>query len=111
MDLIVHVHSATVAECEAGIAAANAVFAAAGCTPLEAAQGFFDRDCWDDCGFPDPAPSPETFMHADAWMSAEEAALEACCRGWPAIPSGSYLELVMEKPKWLEDVIVSQRPH
>ena len=71
-----------------GVAAAQAVFAAAGTTPAKAARGLFSRDSWDDQGFPQEAePTEAEFQAAAVWEDADSAAAKACCANWPAAPS------------------------
>jgi hypothetical protein len=64
------------------IPAAVKVFAATGLTPQQAAQANFDRECWDNDGFPDPAPT-EALEIADVWEAAATAAQQALSRRWP----------------------------
>lgn len=92
--LVLHVDGASDADLARGLAAAHAVFTAAGITPAKGARGLFNRERWDVQGFPEDAePSPEDLDAASAWDDADRAAAQACCAGWPAAPESAGLEL------------------
>lgn len=38
-------------------------------------------------------PTPEDLELARAWTGAQRVAIDACCKGWPEIPSGWKLSL------------------
>ena len=86
LTLVVEVDGATSEEIARGHAAAQRVFDEGGITPLQAAQGWFDRDGWDDAGFHEPSPSDETLQRTKVWDEADTAALVARCAGWPNSP-------------------------
>jgi hypothetical protein len=77
-----------------GLRAAIALFDKAGVSAMEAAYATFRREGWDVAGF-DPAaePSAAEMKTAALWDNAEEAAIAACCAGWPALPTGATLSL------------------
>jgi hypothetical protein len=79
--LVVRAEGATADVIAQGVAAAQRVFDDAGVTPWQAAIAWFNRDGWDIKNFPEPAPSRETFRHAEVWDDAEAAARDACCTG------------------------------
>lgn len=58
--LAIHIEGASPDELLRGGAAAQAVFDAAGVTPAQAARSLFNRDGWDDRGFPEEAQPTET---------------------------------------------------
>ena len=63
-----------------GIAAAMAVFEAAGVTPEEGADGISAREWWDINGFPEECSyyGEQEELWASVWDEAEAAALRAC---------------------------------
>lgn len=79
MKLTIIIDGATDEELARGHAAAMAVFAAAGVTPLEAATACFKQE--DESDDPPPLTAPECDA-AEAWRSAAYAAAEAACDGW-----------------------------
>ena len=79
--LVVTAKGATDAVIAQGRAAAQRVFDDAGVTPWQAAIAWFNRDGWEIKDFPEPAPSRETFRHAEVWEDAEAAARDVCCTG------------------------------
>ena len=84
MELRLNVESATHQEIERGIAAAEAVFARAGITALQGAEGLFALEGWDIKGFPeDDKPTEDDDRAATVWLEADEAAAAACCADWP----------------------------
>lgn len=97
MQLVMDVEGASPEELARGLAAAQAVFAAAAVTPYEAARGFFDRKSWDDQGFPEETmPSDKAMDAADAWEDAQHAADKACCRRWSAVPTTAQVALTFD---------------
>lgn len=69
---------ATEGQRERALAAAAAVFTAAGCTPAAAAFGSMAREQWDVAGFPeDDAPTEQEQVAAGAWDDASVAAANA----------------------------------
>jgi hypothetical protein len=98
MPLLLDVEGATGDQLAWGIAAASVVFAFAGVTPNAAAAANFNRSGWDDDGFPEEGQlSDEELRAAAVWDRAEQAAIEACCAGWPEMPQGAYLVLEEEE--------------
>lgn len=81
------------------IPAAVKVLAAAGLTPQQAAQASFDRECWDNAGFPEPAPT-EALKMADVWEHAATAAQQALSREWPErAPKWQWVHLTLDEGK------------
>lgn len=74
---------ATSADIERGVAAAQAVFSAAGLTPEHCSAQMDALAAGDDYGERGVA----------TWQAAEAAALQACCQGWQRIPDSAGLEL------------------
>ena len=71
-----------------------------GMNPVDAANGFFAMESWDDAGFPDDgddAMTEEEGRGADIWLEATKAAVKACCSTWtdPPMPFTDSLELVL----------------
>mgnify|MGYP001089111947 CR=1 FL=1 len=84
MDLLMDAKGAAPEEKRRGVDAAMAVLDRAGMTADEAASGAFAVEGWDDMGFPpDREPSEAEYKAADVWYEASNAALDACCAGWP----------------------------
>lgn len=84
MDIFVDARGATPEEKQRGLAAARAVIERSGLTAEEAAEGSFAVEGWDDMGFPpDQEPSEDEYAAADIWWAASNAAIKACCEGWP----------------------------
>lgn len=86
MQLLVRVEGATPEEVHRGGLAAMAIFAAAGVTPLQAAEASFARDGWDLSGFD---PEYEGYTAEDSgiahlWEEAATKAAEVACSDWPA---------------------------
>lgn len=95
MKLRLNLNEASPEEMARGIAAAEAVFADAGISAEEAADGMFALEAWDDQSFPeDDEPTEADDRAAAVWMDANKAALEACCAGWPEVPRELRLELL-----------------
>ncbi|RUT85523.1 MULTISPECIES: hypothetical protein [unclassified Mesorhizobium] len=97
MDLLLTVPGASPEEIARGIAAANEVLDRAGISALEAADGMFAIEGWDDASFADESlPTGEENEAASAWIEASRAALDACCADWPAEkrPVAADLQLV-----------------
>lgn len=84
MELRLNIEGAAPEELARGVAAAEAVFAHAGITALQGAEGLFALEGWDIKGFPeDDQPTEHEDQAASVWMEADEAATAACCAGWP----------------------------
>lgn len=105
MTIRIAVEGASDDEIRRGLAAAQAVFDRAGVTAAEAAKARFITEAWDDYGFPDPQPEAELEI-CDVWDDADEAALNACCAGWPEDrkPSSAELGLLKVPPEVRVDV-------
>ena len=101
--ITIRIEGASADEIQRGLVAAQAVFDRAGVTALQAAEARFAREGWDIGGFADPAPGDLDI--ADLWDEADQAAVAACCAGWPAekVPKTADLELLYE-PNPVEDV-------
>ncbi|TIT00149.1 MAG: hypothetical protein E5W88_01745 [Mesorhizobium sp.] len=81
-----------------GIEAATAVFAAAGTSAEQGANGMFVLEGWDDANFQDDMePDKDEDHAASVWMAANKAAIEACCADRPA-------DVVPENYLFLESV-------
>jgi hypothetical protein len=92
--LTLTVEGASDTELMRGLRAAIALFDVAGITPLTAASAAFAREGWDVRGFaPETEPSDAESKAAELWDAAGEAAIAACCAGWPARPGDARLEL------------------
>ncbi|MBZ9763975.1 hypothetical protein LB553_24265 [Mesorhizobium sp. CA8] len=84
MDIIMNARGATPEEKQRGLAAARAVIEQSGLTAEEAAEGSFAVEGLDEMGFPpDQEPSEDEYAAADVWWAASNAAIKACCEGWP----------------------------
>ncbi|MBZ9847985.1 hypothetical protein LB565_08305 [Mesorhizobium sp. CA14] len=84
MDIIMDARGATPEEKQRGLAAAWAVIEQSGLTAEEAAEGSFAVEGWDEMGFPpDQEPSEDEYAAAEVWWTASNAAIKACCEGWP----------------------------
>lgn len=97
MALRLNIPGATEAEMQRGIEAAEKVFAIAGISAEQAADGMFALEGWDDASFPDDGePTEDEDNAAAVWMEANKAAIKACCADWPAdqVPPYLLLELV-----------------
>ncbi|RUX46042.1 hypothetical protein EOA22_34355, partial [Mesorhizobium sp. M7A.F.Ca.US.014.04.1.1] len=97
MELRLNIEGATSKELARGVAAAEAVFARAGITALQGAEGLFALEGWDIKGFPeDDKPTEDEDRAAIIWEEADEAATIACCAGWPedTIPRHQVMELI-----------------
>ena len=84
MELRLTLKCATAQEIRRGEEAALACLEKAGLHPLRAAEGLFELELWDINGFPEAGISDEDRRAADAWLDAEEAAISAASRDWPA---------------------------
>jgi hypothetical protein len=94
LNLTLDVEGTSNEELMRGLRAAIALFDKAGVSAVEAAHAAFKREGWDVAGFdPSAKPSAEEMKAAALWDNAEEAAIEACCAGWPALPVGATLSL------------------
>ncbi|MBZ9991204.1 hypothetical protein LB572_29355 [Mesorhizobium sp. BH1-1-5] len=95
MKMTLNLEGASPEEVARGISAAEAVFAEAGITAEEAADGMFALEGWDGQSFSEDAePTEDDDAAAAVWMKANKAALEACCAGWPEVPRELRLELL-----------------
>ena len=97
MKLRLEIEGASPDEQQRGIEAAKSVFAAAGISAEQAADGMFALEGWDDSSFPDDeAPTEDEDAASAIWMDANKAAIAACCADWPvdAVPPHLLLELV-----------------
>jgi hypothetical protein len=97
MKLRLEIEGASPEEKQRGIEAAEKVFAAAGISAEQAADGMFALEGWDDASFPgDGEPTEDENNAATVWMDANNAAIDACCADWPAddVPPYLILELV-----------------
>ncbi|MCV3210021.1 hypothetical protein OHD62_19455 [Mesorhizobium sp. YC-39] len=106
MDLLMKASGATPEEKQRGIDAAKAVLDRAGIAAEDAASGAFAVEGWDDMGFPeDEEPSETEYKAADVWYEANNAALDACCAGWPAAKrlQAAGLELLDNPEEQLAD--------
>ncbi|TPN53141.1 hypothetical protein [Mesorhizobium sp. B1-1-7] len=84
MDILMDARGAAPEEKQRGLEAARAVLERIGITAEEAAESSFAVEGWDDAGFPpDQEPPEEVYVAAEAWWAASNAAIEACCEGWP----------------------------
>ncbi|MBZ9662925.1 hypothetical protein LB523_28135 [Mesorhizobium sp. ESP-6-4] len=84
MDIMMDARGATPEEKQRGLAAARAVIEQSGLTAEEAAEGSFAVEGWDEMGFPpDQEPSEGEYAAAEIWWAASNAAIKACCEGWP----------------------------
>ncbi|MBZ9811027.1 MULTISPECIES: hypothetical protein [unclassified Mesorhizobium] len=105
MDLLLSVPGASPEEIARGIEAAERVLARAGFTAEQAAEGAFVVEGWDINGFPEDGLDNWTSSAAQAWGQANNAALEACCAGWPEErkPITVSLELLTDPETQLAD--------
>jgi hypothetical protein len=98
MKLRLEIKGASPEEQQRGVEAAKVVFAAAGISAEQAADGMDALEGWDDASFPDDeAPTEDEDAAASIWMDANKAAIAACCADWPAdaVPDNFlFLELV-----------------
>jgi hypothetical protein len=94
MDIMMDARGATPEEKQRGVAAATAVLDRAGMTAEDAASGSFAVERWDDMGFPpDQEPSEDEYAAAEVWWAASNAAIKACCEGWPDEKRGQVFGL------------------
>jgi hypothetical protein len=94
LNLTLNVEGASNEELMRGLRAAIALFDKAGVSAVEAAYATFRREGWDVAGFdPSAQPSAAEMKAAALWDNATEAAIAACCAGWPALPAGATLSL------------------
>lgn len=91
--IALEVEGATEEQLAFGVAAAKAVFERRGVDPVAAAEAHWKRDCWDDLDPTGPGPTPTEHDAANVWAEADDAAIEACCAGWPRLPSCASLVL------------------
>ncbi|MGX8010105.1 hypothetical protein ACVDG8_014630 [Mesorhizobium sp. ORM8.1] len=84
MNILMNARGANPEEKQRGIDAARAVLERIGMIAEDAACGSFAVERWDDMGFPpDQEPSEDEYVAAEAWWEASNAAIKACCEGWP----------------------------
>ena len=99
MTLELIVPGATPVEIERGIAAAWKVFNDAGIPPEEAVAAIFDvegDDFWISSNGEFGTPCDDAdFLREETWWKARDAAIEACCEGWPPDqkPSSAHFEI------------------
>ncbi|MER9296988.1 hypothetical protein NKI38_10930 [Mesorhizobium sp. M0621] len=114
MELRLNIEGATPEEHARGVAAADAVFARAGITPLQGADGLFALDGWDIKGFPeDDQPTEDEARAAAVWVEADKAAATACCAGWPEekVPHHQIMELInIPRTRLQADAVVDSWP-
>ncbi|TPM33749.1 hypothetical protein FJ955_03145 [Mesorhizobium sp. B2-2-2] len=105
MDLILSVPGASPEEIARGIKAAERVLARAGFTAEQAAEGAFIVEGWDINGVPEGGVDDWASSASYAWGQASNAALEACCAGWPEDrkPITVSLELLTDPDAQLAD--------
>ncbi|RFB76617.1 hypothetical protein [Methylovirgula sp. 4M-Z18] len=103
MTLEITVPGATDEEIARGIAAAWKVFYDAGISPQDAVAGVFAVEgdefaLFSNGAFGELAEDVD-FDRADTWWAACDAALTACCMGWPddRRPSSAHLEIKEER--------------
>ncbi|WP_145721031.1 hypothetical protein [Mesorhizobium tianshanense] len=84
-----------------GLLAAQEVFDKASVTPDQAAMARFVVEGWDIRGFAGKVPEEELAI-CTVWDEADQAAVQACCAGWPAdkVPRSAELELVREPQRF-----------
>jgi hypothetical protein len=107
IQLALNVPGASVDEIERGVLAAIAVLASAGMNPYDAARASFQLDGYGQYLSEDGAISEDSMTDEEVhicrvWDEAEEAAINACCVGWPEKPTLASLELVVvlhEQPR------------
>ena len=86
-----------------GLSAAVAIFANAGTTPYAAAYARFQRDGYeqylqDDLIISEDWMTDEEHRICHVWDEAEEAAVAACCAGWPKRPDPGTVSDNLEIP-------------
>ena len=89
-NLAIRIEGATQDDVKRGIAAAQAVFDAAGVEPLDAAAAIFKRD-----GEVEELTDEDCEL-IEVWNAADTAANVACCGAWPKRPVHYILELLPE---------------
>lgn len=101
MTITIHVAGAQPEDIVRGLLAAQAVFDRAGVTPDQAATARFVVEGWDIRGFAGKVPEEELAI-CTLWDEADQAAVQACCAGWPAdkVPGSADLELVREPQRF-----------
>ena len=101
MTITIHVEGAQPEDIVRGLLAAQEVFDKARVTPDQAATARFVVEGWDIRGFSEPTPEDELAI-CGVWDEADQAAVQACCAGWPAdrIPNTAQLELVRESQRF-----------
>jgi hypothetical protein len=101
MTITIHVAGAQPEDIVRDLLAAQAVFDRAGVTPDQAATARFVVEGWDIRGFAGKVPEEELAI-CTLWDEADQAAVQACCAGWPAdkVPGSADLELVREPQRF-----------
>jgi hypothetical protein len=101
MTITIRVEGAQPEEIVRGLIAAQEVFDKAGVTPDQAATARFVVEGWDIRGFAGKVPEEELAI-CTVWDGADQAAVLACCAGWPAdkVPGSAELELVREPQRF-----------
>jgi hypothetical protein len=101
MTITIRVEGAQPEEIVRGMLAAQEVFDKAGVTPDQAAMARFVVEGWDIRGFTGKVPQDELAI-CTIWDEADQAAVQACCAGWPAdkAPSSADLELFLEPQRF-----------
>ena len=101
MTITIRVEGAQPEEIVRGLLAAQEVFDKAGVTPNQAAMARFVVEGWDIRGFTGKVPEDELAI-CTVWDEADQAAVQACCAGWPAdkVPGSADLELVREPQRF-----------
>lgn len=97
MTITIHIEGAKLEEIIRGLVAAQEVLDRAGVSAEEAATARFVVEGWDVRGFAGKVPEAELEI-CHLWDEADDAAVRACCSGWPPerIPGSAHLELVTE---------------
>lgn len=83
-----------------GLLAAEDVFSRAGVTAARAAEARFAVEGWDIGGFTGEI-SDDDLEICDLWDRADQAAVRACCAGWPAdrVPETANLEVLFKEDR------------
>lgn len=79
-----NIPGATTVELERGMAAAQAVLDAHGLTGPEVLGALDAMEIWDMNHFAEDArPAQKQFDLMSVYLAADNAAVDACCKGWP----------------------------
>lgn len=97
MTITIHIDGARPEEIIRGLVAAQEVFDRAGVSAEDAATARFVVEGWDVRGFVGKVPEAELEIY-HLWDEADDAAVKACCAGWPLerVPRSASLELISE---------------